>query len=400
MPLSDAELKRLLKDPDSDRVERKDLNERGDFGTDRICQAICAFSNDLPGYQKPGVIFLGVRDDGTPSGRTIDDQLLLKLGHLRDRGDILPLPHMTVRKLPVEGSDVAVVEVAPGRTPPVRYKGVTWIRVRPRRARSSHDEERQLNERRRAWDLPFDAQPVHGATLDDLDLLLFRRVYLPAAVAPEVLAENHRTVVEQLALLRLADTSETPTVAGLLVLGKEPTSFIPGAYVQFLRLDDDSLADPVLNEKRLDGSLIDILRQLDELIGLNISTHIDLGRSTEDRRPDYPDMALQQLIRNALHHRSYEATNSPVRITWYTDRVEIVSPGGPFGLVTPENFRHRGVTDYRNPTLSDALRALGYIQCFGVGLEIARRALNHNGNPPPEFEATQQYVAVTVRSAP
>jgi len=78
-------------------------------------------------------------------------------------------------------------------------------------------------------------------------------------------------------------------------------------------------------------------------------------------------------VRNAYMHRSYEATNAPVRVYWFSDRIEIHNPGGPFGSVTVENFGQPGVTDYRNPNLAEALRALGYVQRFGAGIAIARK---------------------------
>jgi ATP-dependent DNA helicase RecG len=86
-----------------------------------------------------------------------------------------------------------------------------------------------------------------------------------------------------------------------------------------------------------------------------------------------------------------------VRIYWYSDRIEIISPGGPFGRVTAENFGAPGVTDYRNPHLAEALRTLGYAQQSGVGIQIAREALARNGNPPPEFRVDPQTVFTTIR---
>ena len=84
--------------------------------------------------------------------------------------------------------------------------------------------------------------------------------------------------------------------------------------------------------------------------------------------------ALQQVVRNAVMHRRYEHTNSPTRITWYEDRVEIVSPGGPFGIVANSPFGS-GLTDYRNPTLAEIMRGLGYVQRFGAGIPIAKKSL-------------------------
>jgi ATP-dependent DNA helicase RecG len=44
-----------------------------------------------------------------------------------------------------------------------------------------------------------------------------------------------------------------------------------------------------------------------------------------------------------------------------------------------------GLADYRNPRLADAMKVLGFVQRFGVGIQVARTALLENGNPPPEF---------------
>jgi ATP-dependent DNA helicase RecG len=104
-----------------------------------------------------------------------------------------------------------------------------------------------------------------------------------------VLAENGRTVWEQLASLRFANADQVPTVAGLLVLGIEPTRWIPGAYVQFLRVAGEDLSDSIVDEKRLDGPLVDVLRQLDELLRLNIRSAVDVTSGDRERRTnDYP----------------------------------------------------------------------------------------------------------------
>jgi predicted HTH transcriptional regulator len=199
-----------------------------------------------------------------------------------------------------------VIEVQPGPSPPVRFNGQVWIRVGPRRAIATADEERRLSERRRAGDLPFDSREAVGTTVDDLDLALFEREYLPSVLTPEVLEANDRTIGQRLASLHLTSVDGVPTNAG---------------------------------------------------------------------------------------------SATPVRLTWYTDRIEIHSPGGPYGIVRVENFGQPGVTAYRNPVLAEAMRALGYVQRFGAGLPIARRALEENGSPPAEFIADPAYVGVVVWGA-
>lgn len=382
---------------ESDQVERKAALS----DPDRVDEAICAFSNDYPGYETSGVIFVGADDrTGRPTGLQIDDKLLLNLAGRRDSGKILPLPSIRVARLEVDGQFVAVVEVDPSPSPPVRFRGRVYIRVGPRRAIATRDEERRLSERRRAADLTFDARAARGTTLDDLDLEVFEREYLRVSLPADVLDENGRTVVEQLAALRLAGLDGVPTNAGILLLSHDPSAVLGGAYIQFLRVGGTDLSAPILDEKRIFGPISDVLRQLDELVTLNIRTAVQVGTDlADDRRPDYPLRALQQVTRNAVMHRNYEGTASPVRLTWYDDRIELFSPGGPYGTVTVENFGLPGVTDYRNPVLAEAMRNLGYVQRFGAGIGIARLDLQRNGNMPPEFSVDPSFVAVTLRSA-
>jgi ATP-dependent DNA helicase RecG len=394
--MDDTELVALLKEIESDRVERKaSIAER-----DRIRQAICAFANDLPGHRKSGLVFIGAKDDGSCANFPITDELLRTIADMRSDGNILPFPTMTVQKRSLEGYDLAVIIVEPSYGPPVRYKGQVWIRVGPRRAIATAEEERRLAEKRRAKDLPYDIQPVHSATLEDLDYDIFRQVYLPSSLPAEIIEKNDRSIEDQLTSLRFASVEPPPipTVLGILVVGKDPTRFLPGAYIQFLRIDGVELTDPIKDQKEIGGPLPDQLKMLDEALQINISTASDLtSQSIEIRQPDYPIVALQQLARNAVMHRNYEGTNAPVRIHWFSDRLEIQSPGGAFGQVNRNNFGLPGMTDYRNPHLSEAMRNLGYVQRFGIGIELARKELEKNGNPPPEFIVEDGYVLAIVR---
>jgi ATP-dependent DNA helicase RecG len=212
--LTDTQLEALL-DSESDRVERK----RSLSGPEKIEEAICAFANDMPGHGEPGVVFIGIDDDGSCAGQPINDQLLLQLAHLRDNGLILPLPSMTVQKRNLKGCEVAVIAVEPSRSLPVRFRGRVWIRVGPRRALASPDEERQLLERQRGFHLPFDAREASSGTQGDLDVAYIRNEYLPAAIASDVLAQNKRSIEHQLASIHFVGPNGAPTHVGLLVLG-------------------------------------------------------------------------------------------------------------------------------------------------------------------------------------
>jgi len=396
LPMDDHELESLLEDLESDRVERKESMSDGD----KIRQAICAFANDLPGHGKPGVLFIGVGDRGDPTGLKVTDQLLQNLASMRGDGNVLPFPAMTVQKHHLKGKDVAVALVQPADAPPVRFKGTVWVRVGPRRAIASPQEERILAEKRRYLDAPADLQPLHAADISELDFQWFRERYLPAAVAPEVLADNRRDLEAQLASLRMVHLGPplVPTVLGMLILGRDPFRYLPMAYLSFVRLSGEELASEVITGHDLQGPLPRQMDQIDELLRLHVMTALDITSGTlEQRFPDYPVPALQQIIRNAVMHRIYEGTNAPARVYWYRDRVEVISPGGPYGQVTPENFGEPEANDYRNPNLAEAMRCLGYVQKFGVGIRIAREAMARNGNPPIEFRVNSSSVVAILR---
>jgi len=394
--VDDQELLVLLQDLESDRVERTVSGA----DRDKLCEAICAFANDLPNHQRPGILFIGVSNDGSCAHLLITDELLLRLASLRSDGNITPFPTMTVQKKILHGCELAVIVVEPADAPPVRYRGRIWVRVGPRRAIATQTEERRLTEKRQARDLPFDVQPVSSARLDDLDLDLFRREYLPSILPADMLEQNQRSVEQQLASVRFVtvEPQARPTALGLLTVGKDPRQWLPGAYIQFLRLDGSELTDPIMDQKDIDGPLPDLLRTLDEVFHAHITVALDITAQSKDmRHPDYPIVALQQLARNAVLHRTYESTYAPVRITWFNDRIEIQNPGGPFGQVTRQNFGQPGVTDYRNPHLAEAMKALGYVQRFGIGIPLARRELQKNGNPPLEFDVQDAHILAIVR---
>ena len=401
-PLSDAELEALLNDVESDRAERKE-SWNGD-APEKGCQAVCAFANDLPNHQQPGVLFVGAKDNGGPAGLSITDQLLLTLADVKSNGNIVPPPTLTVEKRTLNGTPMAVVAVWPADAPPVQYRGRIWIRTGPRRGLASRQDERILSEKRRFHDRHFDVCPVRGCPLEELNRLVFEQEYLPRAVAADVLAANERTCEERLAALGMIVSVEdrTPTVVGVLTLGKSPRSWLSCAYIQFLRVRGTEWGDPVADELELDGTVDLMLRRLDDKLRAHLTVAVDFtsGSTTEIRSSPYPLVALQQLVRNAVMHRTYEGTAAPVRVYWFDDRIEIHNPGGPFGTVNAENFGQPGKSDYRNPNLATVMKHLGFAQRFGFGIADARKALRENGNPPPVFQVEPTTVLVTLRKAP
>lgn len=393
--MTEQELRELIAHHEADRVEFTTAIR----DTDKFSEAVCAFANDLPNHARPGYLVIGVDDAGRFAGLEIKDELLRNLGGLRDDGNIQPLPAITVEKIATAEGEVAVVTVQPSLLPPVRYKGRVCIRNGPRRGYATEHEERILIERRVSRARTFDAQPCLGSTLDDLALSLFMIDYRQQAIAPEVIAENHRSVEQQLASLRFFDLKNgCPTNAGILLFGLDVCNWLPGAYIQFLRVGGDTLAAPILDDHVLYGDLLTVLRELDALVDAHLAKFpVDDSALRERTVESYPRVAVRELVMNALMHRDYAST-APLRITWLDDRLEIQSPGGLYGEASRENFPMQ--TSYRNPVVAEALKALGYVNRYGRGVLRAQAALQQNGSPPAEFEFDAGYVLATIRRRP
>lgn len=376
--ISQAELEKLMTDMETDRVEKTiSVSKEDKFG-----EAICAFANDLSNHNQPGYLIVGVNDDGSRSGLKVEEQLLQTLLSFRTDGRIVPPPALTVAKFSFLDGEVAVVEVQPHFMPPVRYKGKVCVRVGPRRGTANEAEERILSEKRSASARTFDALPCKGSTLDDISIDLFKLRYLPSAIDADTLAENNRDLKQQLASLKFYDLKEDcPTYAGILMFGTNPRYFVSGAYVQYVRFKGDDEASDFDFEHRFDGDLTTQLGQMEEFIKANI-VKIVLPELGTDYISSYPLRAVKELLFNAVIHKDYQS-NAPVKFYEFSDRIEISNAGGLYGKARPENFPNEN--DYRNPALAEAVKNLGFINAFNVGVKAAIAALLKNGSPDPEF---------------
>ncbi|MBV7674018.1 putative DNA binding domain-containing protein [Streptomyces halstedii] len=391
----EVDLADILGTCETPTLEFKRTAKREGKRGDAIGNAVCAMANDLVG-KGGGDILVGVADDGTPlDGVDAGDRALLALTDLRDDGRILDRPSFTVQAAVYRGKTVVHIHVEASAALPVRFEGVVWVRPGPTTRKATREDERVLAERRRANDAPYDTRPVPCTALDDLDLDLFRQAYLPSMVGPEVIEENGRPIGQQLSSLHLATPGGQPTALGLLAVGLDPSSRIPGAYAQFIRYQGSDLDAPVADDQELRQNLVGLAGRLEPLLRSNLRTRLVEEGFRETPQPDYPLEALREVCMNALMHRNYETSYAPVRIAWFEDRIEVTNPGGPYGQVRDDNFDR--VTDYRNPSLAAAMKGLGYVNRFGRGIGRVQASLARNGNQPAEFQVDDSSWAVTLR---
>jgi len=380
--LTRSQLQEIISNTESAHIERTTSTDN----MDKFCQAICAFSNDVSGSGNNGYLIIGVHDNGKLSGLRVDDKLLLKISNIRTDGNILPQPVMTVEKFTFNDGDVLVTEVQPSEFPPVRYRGRVWVRVGPRKSIATEAEEKILTERRLSNVHTFDAMPCLGTNINDLDVKLIQKEYLPKAVAPDVLYEDKRNIEEQLASLGFYDMRyNCPTNGAIVLFGINPERYLHGSYIQYVRFKGKDRAGDIINEYKFSGNLCRELPKIDTFIETSIAQKrpIPVSVLREETFSKYPYWATRELLMNAIMHRDYE-TNAPVQFYEYDDRIEVQNPGGLYGKVTPDNFPN--VSDYRNPLIAEAMKVLGYVNRFSRGVYRVQKELEENGNGKAVFD--------------
>ena len=112
---------------------------------------------------------------------------------------------------------------------------------------------------------------------------------------------------------------------------------------------------------------------------------------------EYPRFAVREAIVNAVCHRSYRIKGRKIEIRMYSDRMEIISPGGLAGYMTLDNLVEEHFS--RNPRLVNGLYQWGYIEELGLGIDRMIEEMIEQGHPMPKFKATPHSFTVILENA-
>ena len=178
------------------------------------------------------------------------------------------------------------------------------------------------------------------------------------------------------------------SIAAIILFGKNPRYYMPGAYVQYVRFVGKEKGGEVLNEKRFQGPLYSMLPTLESFVSDAIITQRPVSASLfrEKMIINYPNNALRELMMNACMHRDYQS-NMPIRLYQFDDHIEIMNAGGLYGEARPENFPM--VNDYRNPIVAEAMKEMKYVNMFNQGVKRVQDMLRENGNKEAEFNVSK-----------
>lgn len=106
----------------------------------------------------------------------------------------------------------------------------------------------------------------------------------------------------------------------------------------------------------------------------------------------FPEIAVRELVANALIHQDFTESGTSVMIELYDDRMEISNPGKPF--ISPDRF----IDEYqsRNERLADLMRRLGICEEKGSGVDKVIQAVETYQLPAPDFRVGEKRTSVVL----
>lgn len=345
---------------------------------------MAAFANS-----KGGKVLIGINDDGTVAGLSLDDiRRLNQLISNTATNSVHPSINPETENVSIGGELVMVVTVPEGVSKPYADNdGVFWVKsgADKRRVTSREEIQRMFQS---ACLVYADEIPVQGAAISDIDLRHFGDFFERQYGEPldNMLEKSGITLGQLLNNLGLA-RGETLNLAGLMIFGRRPQQrHRPAFLVKAVSFaGNDPAGDKYRDSQDIEGCLRDLYRETMSFLMRNLRRLQDKKGFNTEGEPEVPPAALEELVVNMLLHRDY-FISAPWRVMMFDDRIELISPGALPNNLTVENIRN-GVSIIRNPLIASFATKGDELPYRGLGTGI-RRALA--ALPDLELESDQE----------
>lgn len=389
--------------------------------TDDVAETLSAFANDWSnlggGYvvcgakeEKDEHGFQRIKINGLSADRLKEVEGRV-LAACRDR--VSPSIAPLVNEIPTEQPDRRVLVFIMGATRTAhmfrRPNGASkhFVRISRETREARNGILRELLVRKGVVE-EWDRRPCQTATANDLDLIAFRDAlqrmgaFNPERGLDEYISDTKSLspFVPSLCIREPLTGVLRPRNFAILLFGRNVQAFIPGGYALFSVYPGTDRSEPFAERNEIPGNLVEQARRLIELLDVQSFTAFDKTDPLAPNAVKYPPRALHEATINALAHRDYEAAD-PARITVFTDRIEIVSPGSLPTGVSPDEFRQgKAPAKWRNQALAWFLSRLQLAQAEGQGIPTILRSMKEEGCPPPSFETNDSRVVCLLPAHP
>lgn len=245
----------------------------------------------------------------------------------------------------------------------------------------------------------YEAQVPQGATLDDLDrerVDSYAKLFLTDVSSRSRWDEGTLDLLYRRGCLSKETSTYRPTIAGLLLFGREPQRLLPSAEIVLVRYSGAEMSDTFIRETAR-GSLSEQIRAAETFLIANMRKGARIQEFRRQEQPEYPLPAVREVIVNAVAHRDYQIRGEEIRVLMFMDRVEVYSPGRLPGHITIENIVQERFA--RNEVIVQVLTDLGFVERLGYGIDRILRQMSEAGLPKPKFQETANGFRVTLRGA-
>jgi ATP-dependent DNA helicase RecG len=397
-----------IKDLISEKVVESDRIEfKSGWNPKEIMHTMCAFANDIHNWGG-GYIVIGIEaNEGKatmpPIGieaNTIDKILgeLLNLSHIITPNYFPIITTEIIRKKHVMIVWCPAGDFRPYRSPEGLGKEnkekFYYVRKNARTIKAREADLKILFEL--AARIPYDDRINSAARIDDLDLGLIREFLndVKSDLFEDSIKISFKDLCRQLNIAKGPDEAIRPTNAGLLFFSKNPHKYHERARIELVIHKEYSGRN--FYEKIYRGpihhQINDALRFIkSEIIAEAIVK--ESGKAKSVRYYNFPFEAVEEIITNAVYHKSYEI-NSPIEVQIYPDRMDVLSYPGPIPPVDNKSLNSQKrvfAREYRNRRIGDLLKELNLTEGRGTGLPMVYTACANNGSPKPIFETDKQH---------
>lgn len=241
----------------------------------------------------------------------------------------------------------------------------------------------------------YEARIVLDATMEDLDAELINeyvKLLNPFVSSP-------LDVLKGRGLIKVKDNSMELTVASILLFGKQPTQFLPGARVRILRYEG-TVANVgerlnLVKDITIEKPLHHLIQDVKSLLTTQMREFQQLTRDGLFKRiPEYPEFAWLEGLVNAITHRDYSLQGDYIRITMYDDRIEFSSPGCLPSVVTIDNIQNTRFS--RNPMIARVLSDYGWVRELNEGVKRIYTDMASFFLEPPSFSEPNKNTVLLV----
>ncbi len=354
-----------------------------------IAETLVAFANT-----EGGTLVVGLKENGDLVGK-VEQELLSK--SLREADALLSPSVVTGSWEPVETEKGTVFALRVPRSIELHALSDGRVLIRAENANRPLGGQEILKLASAKSTGDYESEPVPGATKDDFSKKMIDE-YL-AKRAERTKRPYNGKIDDLLREIGAIDAASRPTVGGILLFTEYPQHWMPQSGVVFAKFvgknprGENGLAGYSRREE-LTGPLPRLIEAAWNLIWSEMAVSAVVKGLEREERYEYPQFAVREAIVNAICHRDYRLRGRRIEIRMYSDRLEVISPGGLPGFITVENIVDEHFS--RNPRIVNGLFQWGYIEELGLGIDRMMEEMEQAGHMPPTFDARPYSFAVTL----